>query len=224
MKKGLLVLALLMMVSTVEATIGTKPNSKKGYFITNNIRPIQFTERGIDFYIYADGSLDFNTYSRYRTQYYYRNGRRYEKRNAYRGVRIDRDFYGRVRSVGNVFINYNHYGKVSRVGSVFVDYYRGRRLRRVGGLQIEYSRYGVRYYGQVKPTWHRNYRFDDDYIYDYDDDFFFEDDFFDNYEEYDEDDSYYYYKSKGKRGLKNSKTIKRRKSKPIQRERFRKKD
>ena len=208
MKKGLLLfLGMLMMVSTVEATDGKKSNSIKGYYNYLGTQPIKFMERGIKFYVFPNGDVDFNTNTRFSSQYYYRNGRRYKKRIPHRGVSIQRDYTGRVRRVGNVFINYNRYGNVSRVGSVFIDYHRGRRLKRVGGLSIRYDRYGrARYFGQVKPRFGvgfglNNHHYDD-FIYDYNDDFFYGDNFYDFYEDYGEDDDYFYYKSKGHKGLK----------------------
>ena len=218
MKKGLLlILGMLMMVSTAEAIEGIKPNSKKGYYNYVGARPIKFMERGIQFYIFPNGDVDFNTRSHFRTQYYYRNGRRYKKRTPHNRVRVQRDYRGRVKRVGNVSINYNYFGNVTRVGSVFIDYQRGRRLTRVGGLRIKYDRYGrVRYFGNVKHQWNNRFASDDYYfdgfIYDYDDDFFYRDSFYDDYQEFDEDDDYFYYKSKkGKKGLKKGKIIKRKK-------------
>ena len=85
-----------MMVSTAEANEGIKSNSIKGYFNYYGTKPIKFTERGIKFFVFPNGDVDYNTHSRnYRTQYYHRNGRRYSKRIPQRGVKIDRDYYGR---------------------------------------------------------------------------------------------------------------------------------
>ncbi len=224
MKKGLLLfLGMLMMVSTVEASDGVKTNSKKDYFNRYRVKPIQFFEKGIKFYVYPDGEFDFNTNARrgrFTTQYVYRNGRRYKKRVPYSRVRISRDYDGRIRRIGNTFINYNRFGKVSRIGSIFIDYKR-RKMTRVGGLRIKYDHYGnVRYFGQVKYRYNRFNRADRFIasIFDYNDDFFFNDDFYDEYEDYGEDDDYFYYKSKkGKKGYKkgheNGKIIKRKKLK-----------
>jgi len=219
MKKGLLlILGMLMMVSTVEATDGANTNSKKGYYDRYGAKSIQFMERGIKFFVFPNGELDFNTNTRarYATQYVYRNGRRYKTKVPFSRVRISRDYYGRIKSIGNTYINYNRFGKVSRVGSVFIDY-RHRKMTRVGGLQIKYDRFGnVRYFGQVKPRYRygrNNFRFSD-FIYDYDDDFFHNDGFYNDYEDFGEDDDYYYYKSKSnKKGSKKENVIKRKKLK-----------
>jgi len=209
MKKGLLLLlGMLMMVSTAEATDRVQTNSTKDYYRPYRVKPIQFFEKGVKFYVYPDGEFDFNSNARrgrFTTQYVYRNGRRYKKRVPHSRVRISRDFDGRIRRVGNTFINYNRYGKVSRIGSIFIDYNR-RRMTRVGGLQIKYDRFGnVRYFGNVKHRFNRFNRTDRFIasIFDYNDSFFFNDDFYNDYEDYGEDDDFYYYKSKkGKKGLK----------------------
>ncbi len=218
MKKGLLfILGILMMVSTAEASDEIKTSSKMGYYKYRNAKPIQFIEKGIKFYIFPNGELDFNTHSRtrYSTRYRYRNIRHHTRRTPFRRVNISRDYYGRVKRVGNVFINYNRYGKVSRVGSVFIDYYH-RRMTNVGGLRIRYNRFGeVNYFGHVKPrfsyrTYDYNY-FYDGMILDFDNDYFFDNNFYDNFDNYDEDDNFYYYKSKKGKGHKKRKIIKRKK-------------
>jgi hypothetical protein len=217
MKKGLLlILGMLMMVSTVEAKDGVKTNSKKDYNDRYGARSIQFMERGVKFYVFPNGEIDFNTRKKFKSQYYYRNGRRYKKRIPRRGINIDRDYSGKVRRVGNVFINYNRFGKVSRVGSVYVDY-RHRRMTRVGGLQISYDRYGNRhYYGQVKPRYNVHLGSDRfiGSVFNYNDSFFYDNSFYNDYEDYGEDDDYYYYKSKSnKKGSKKANVIKRKKLK-----------
>jgi hypothetical protein len=218
MKKGLLlILGMLMMVSTAEASDGVKTSSKLDYYNYRNVKPIQFIEKGIKFYVFPNGEIEFKAQSRsrYNSRYTYRNGGRYSRRTQLHNVSISRDYYGRVKRVGTVFINYNRYGKVSRVGSVFIDY-RRRRMTNVGGLYIRYNRYGeVNYFGQVKPRYsHRNYdynRFYDGMILDFHNDYFFDTDFYDNFDNYDEDDDFYYYKSKKGKGLKKSTIIKRKK-------------
>lgn len=227
----LLIIGLLLMVSTVEAKESKNTNEKWDYISYNHQRPITFTERGIKFYIYQNGEVDFkkpytNTY--YGTSdYYYRNGKRVKKsrRNSHTNrhrynnrVKVTYDYYGRVKSVGNVYIHYNYYDKVTNVGSVFMQY-RRNRLTRVGGLQILRNRYGgLKYVGQVKPrqnyydtgyySFYNDYYYDD-YIYDYEDNFFTENDFHTDYEQFEEDDEYFYYRSKSKtsKRSKSGKTV-----------------
>ncbi len=67
------------------------------------------------------------------------------------GVRVSHDNLGRVRQVGNVFINYDAFDRVKRIGSVYMSYNR-YALERVGGLEIIYNRRGqiVDLIGSVK--------------------------------------------------------------------------
>ena len=219
MKKGLLlILGMLMMVSTAEASDGVKTSSKKGYHNRYNAKPIQFFEKGIKFYVYPNGEFDFNTRSRSRlsTQYVYRNGMRYKKRVPFHKVRIKRDYLGRIKRIGNTYIDYNRFGKVSQVGSVFIDY-RHRRMTRVGGLKIRYDSYGnMRYFGHVKPRYNfyqRSNQFRTS-VFNYNDSFFYNDGFYNDYDDYGEDNDYYYYKSKrSKKGYKKGQIIKRKKLK-----------
>lgn len=225
------------MVSIVEATTSKEqPNSKWDY--TYNLdEPISFNERGIQFYVFQDGEMDFdihrNDYGN-TTDYYYKGAQRKLKSRGnqnIRGTKVVRDYRGRVIRVGRVFINYNYKGDVSRIGSVFISY-RRNHMTRVGGLRIIHDRYGVRYVGSVKSRRNQyntgyynshygsysNY-FYDNYVYDYQDDFFTNDDFYNNYEAFKEDDNYYYYRSKGTntkkirdKSIRKQKMIKRKKS------------
>ena len=116
-----------------------------------NPEPIVFIERGIEFFIFPDGQLDFNTRpSKGSEQYYQTNSRgdvnrtygapKFHKNKNY-GVKVAHDNMGRVRQVGNVFINYDSNDRVKRVGSVYMTYNR-YALEQVGGLQIMYNRRG----------------------------------------------------------------------------------
>lgn len=112
--------------------------------------PIVFTERGVEFFVFADGQFDFNTKLSGNKMYYKPNGRRnvngtygapMNNRNQNFGVKVEHDDFGRVRRVGNVFVNYDANGRIKRVGSVYMRYNRFA-LEQVGGLQIVYNRRG----------------------------------------------------------------------------------
>ncbi len=234
MKKVTLLLGLLVLVSTinVEANSNNK-STKNGYYYNED--PISFKERGIKFYIFPDGELDFNIHANEQgttTEYYYKQSRNESRHHGTQGAtKVVRDYRGRVIQVGRVFINYNYMGKVSRVGSVFISY-RRNLMTRVGNLRIIYDRYGnIRYIGKVKnhynSGYYSNYYYNhyhdyyyDDYVYNYNDDFFYDDDFEDEYEYLNEDDTYYYYRSKSKISKRNKngkmemkpKLVKRKKS------------
>lgn len=210
MKKGILLLVtMFLMVSTAEANNREKNNSRMGYSSIYNAEPIQFMERGIKFYVFLDGEFDFNTRPGNYHGAYFKKGKKRKhasKKNFYKGVRIERDYRGNIRKVGNVFINYNRYGKVSRIGSIFVDY-NFRNVSRVGNLTIQYNRRGdIEYYGKVKRGHRHNDRYGDwdSREYAYNNSFFLQSNFISDYESFDEDDNYMYYRSraisKGKKG------------------------
>lgn len=220
MKKGiLLLLTMLLLVSTVEAKNGERSNYRTGYMSIYDAEPIQFVERGIKFYVFLDGEFDFNTKPNrhVQTDYLYKTSRRSTTaRRSIKGVRIDRDYKGRIKRIGNVFINYNRYGKVRRIGKVFVDY-RHRQISNVGNLKVIYNHRGkVRYIGNVKGHSYGYYNYDDynswdSWEYDYDDGFFFKLDFDKQYETFNEDDNFLYYRSKGIKKGSKGKIIKRKK-------------
>ena len=127
-----------------------------------NDDPIVFVERGIEFYVFPDGQLDFNTRpTSSSSDMYYRSkgnngvnktyGAPNNSRKANYGVKVAHDDQGRVRQVGNVFINYDVNDRVKRIGSVYMTYNR-YALERVGGLEIIYNRRGqiVDIVGSVK--------------------------------------------------------------------------
>jgi hypothetical protein len=218
MKKGILLfLTMLLLVSTVEAKNGERSNLRTGYMSIYDAEPIQFVERGVKFYVFLDGEFDFNTHPNYhsKARYSKRKSKRSKISKGHRGIKIERDYRGRIRQIGNVFINYNRYGKVRRIGKVFVDY-RHRKISNVGNLRVLYGHRGsVRYIGNVKR--HSNtYNYWDSWNsweYAYNDDFFFKSDFNNHYESFNEDDNFLYYRSKGvKKGTKG-KIIKRKKEK-----------
>jgi hypothetical protein len=96
-------------------------------------------ERGIEFYVFPDGQLDFNTRTTsgttdQREQWCKQNLRRNNNRQGNYGVKVAHD-QGRVRQVGNVFINYDVNDRVKRIGSVYMTYNR-YALERVGGLKV----------------------------------------------------------------------------------------
>lgn len=113
-----------------------------------NDEPIRFNERGIEFYVFPNGDFDFNTRPDATTDgdYYFKGaGKRNtaidERGLANYGVRIERDYFGRIRRVGNTFINYDAFDRVNRIGTVFMRYNRFA-LSQIGGLRIIYDRRG----------------------------------------------------------------------------------
>jgi hypothetical protein len=104
--------------------------------------PIVFLERGIEFMVFPNGELDFNTEPSVNggghSSNYYRRG---VNNSTNRGTRVEHDSKGRVRRVGNVFINYDYAGRVKRIGNIYMDY--GRYgLSQIGYLRLLYDNYG----------------------------------------------------------------------------------
>lgn len=152
-----------------------------------NAEPIVFNERGIDFYVFPTGEFDFNTRPEdSHGDYYFKTAgkrstvvvERIRPENF--GVRIEHDAFGRVRRVGNTFINYDAFDRVNRIGTVYMRY-NSFALTQIGGMRIIYDRKGriVDMFGTVKRTYHAGYNYDYDYPRS-------------NYDSYDNNDSYYY--------------------------------
>jgi hypothetical protein len=76
---------------------------------------------------FADGQFDFTRPSG-ANMYYKPSGRRNvnrtwsanDARNQNFGVKVEHDDFGRVRRVGNVFINYDANDRIKRIGSVYI--------------------------------------------------------------------------------------------------------
>ena len=165
-KLVLLFTGLLIGLTTVTAAEKVE-SASQGEDLTTNIynnftQPIQFTERGVEFLIFPDGTFDFNTnieanFNNHDNGYYRRTNTRRRNINGTfgapgtrvrhttprsRGVIVTHDRDGKVRRIGNVFVNYNRNHQVKRLGSVYINYNRRGWLTQVGGLRIKYNRNG----------------------------------------------------------------------------------
>ena len=157
--------------------------------------PVEIRERNIIFYIFPDGTFDFNAH-----------GRHYQDA-GFMGVRIERDRYGKIRRVGNVFINYNRYGQVSRIGRLFIKYNHRGLVERIGRRYIRYRRNGYYIVNRHRPR-RSGYVFGTGFYYygpsydapTYDNDTIFYDDSNDVYDEGNNyNDNYYYRHSTGRK-------------------------
>jgi hypothetical protein len=128
--------------------VHANPRPNRGVNVAD-AEPVVFTERGVEFFVFADGQFDFNTRPAVGTSYLYRSGQRHANatfgapgiQNENYGVVVEHDNFGRVRRVGNVFINYDAYDRIKRIGSVYMTYNRFA-LAQVGGLQLIYNNRG----------------------------------------------------------------------------------
>jgi hypothetical protein len=107
--------------------------------------PVIFTERGIEFMVFLNGQMDFNTVPGTTGAIYHRGVR--DANATYgvggtQGVRVEHDYQGRVRRVGNVYINYDSQNRVKRIGSVYMTYNRFA-LSQIGGMTFAYNRSGM---------------------------------------------------------------------------------
>ncbi len=100
--------------------------------------PIEVTVRGIQFFVFPNGEFDFNAHQT--------RNRRHHTGNY--GVRVERDRSGKIRRVGNVYLNYNQYGQVTRMGSTFIKYNRRGLVRTIGRKHLRYTRGGYIISGQ----------------------------------------------------------------------------
>jgi len=197
MKKiTLLAAAVFMMANAAEASelinfSGTPRNS------FNFDQPITFTERGIDFFIFPNGEFDFNTEPTIGNDTYYKGRRGNSINTTYgapgtfnEGIRIEHDALGRIRRIGNVFVNYDSANRIKRIGTVYMNYHRSA-LTQVGGLKIIYDRRGriVDIIGSVKGR--QGYAFQSNY----------QPQGYNNYASGFNDNDYYYYKSDGTKAL-----------------------
>lgn len=165
MKRLVLLFAgLLIGLATASAAELNSQKQNKTLDKTKNYRyvqPIIFMERGIEFLIFPDGSFDFNTNtstalskgSEFNNNLYYKNNSKrgsintnikYSNSSINRGVPIIRDRNGKIRRIGNVFLNYDRYGNITRAGSVFIQYNKGRNsiVNQIGGLRVKYNHWG----------------------------------------------------------------------------------
>lgn len=160
MKKITLLVAGLLLSGTLAQASGTTTSDynsyTNGYVDYGDAEPVIFTERGIEFMVFLDGDMDFNTSPATTGSDYYR-GTRQQNSSRYvpitTGVRVEHDNQGRVRRVGNVFINYDAVGRVKRIGSVYMAY-NSFALKQIGGMRFAYDRYGrvIRTFGAVNTT------------------------------------------------------------------------
>jgi len=197
MKKITLLIANILLIGSVASAseVINFPKETRFPVSTRNAEPIVFIHRGIEFYIFPDGQFDFNTVPSTNTDFYHKNGRRDTNRTfgtprgySNTGIRIEHDNFGRIRRVGNVFMNYDADNRIKRIGNVYMAYNRFA-LVQVGGLRIIYNRRGqiVNFIGSV------NGRMYDDVGYNND----FNENYYHNYNNNSGEDDFYYYRTDG---------------------------
>lgn len=156
MKKITLLVASVLLygnLANASAIINYSDEKNKIEFSQNE--PIEFMERGITFYVFPNGEFDFNSSQTTESGTYFRRSENTSGRRNFvpenNGVRIEHDASGRIRRIGNVFVNYDFKNRIKRIGSVFMSY-NYFALDQIGGLKIIYNRRGqiINMYGSVK--------------------------------------------------------------------------
>tara|TARA_B100000787_G_scaffold64358_1_gene47289 strand:+ start:34843 stop:35616 length:774 start_codon:yes stop_codon:yes gene_type:complete len=205
----LLLLAMFMMVSFVEAKIDDISNENNKIYYRSN-QAVSFIERGVQFHVFLNGDFDFNA--------------RQTKTRRNQKLRIFRNFRGIITKVGDIYINYNSKGNVRKIGAIKMSY-RKNRLIDIGNLSIYYTRWGdAVFYGQVK---FNDYYYNRSNYYNssigvnlnpnigticvYNDPYFYRNEFRNNYRQFREDDHFFYYRSSGNTSTSRNKILKRRK-------------
>lgn len=192
MKKiTLLVAGIMLVTGTANASEIIKITGEETRTRFSVDEPISFMERGIEFFVFANGEFDFNTRPQdSQGDYFYktagkRNSGVQRGRPVNYGTLIEHDSFGRVRRVGNTFINYDSRDRVSRIGTVYMRYNR-TDLIQIGGLKIVYNRRGdiVDMYGSVKGRRNTGYVYNTNQQNDYDD--------YDNYATSSNNGDYYF--------------------------------
>ncbi len=133
------------------AAIGFFAHANANHVLFNFDNPISFHERGIEFYVFPDGTFDFNTAFSTGGDYYRGNHSGTYGSPVAGGVRIEHDNFGRVRRIGNVFVNYDRNDRVKRIGNVYFNYH-GPYMIQAGNMRLIYDRRGniVQIVGAVK--------------------------------------------------------------------------
>lgn len=174
MKKITLLVASILLVGSAVNASEIIRNSGEATTRYSFDEPISFTERGIEFFVFPNGEFDFNTRPEdSQGDYYYKTaGKRGSVTQSSRpmnyGTRIEHDSFGRVRRVGNTFINYDNRDRVSRIGTVYMKYNR-TALAQIGGMRIVYNRRGeiVDTIGRIKGYSNSGYAYNYDTNNDY---------------------------------------------------------
>lgn len=162
MKKITLLVAMNLLVVSLavaaeKVTFSEFDRTRGGAVHYMDAEPIAFVERGIEFFVFLNGDFDFNTRpDDSHGGFFYRRGAT-ARGNApiaiNYGVKIEHDSFGRVRRVGNTFINYDRFNRVNRIGTVYMRY-NNFGLTQIGGMQIAYNNRGMvtRMVGHVNYT------------------------------------------------------------------------
>ncbi|MFT7351104.1 MAG: hypothetical protein ACI9XR_000839 [Flavobacterium sp.] len=167
MKNFTLLVASVLLIGNLANANETKIISKVKAVNYYENEPLSFIERGIEFFVFPNGDFDFNTRpddSQGNYQFKTAGRRSTEVNRGNRpinyGVLIEQDSFGRVRRVGNTFINYDFSDRVTRIGTVYMQYNRFA-LDQIGNMRLIYNRHGqiVNTVGNIKGNRYQGYAY-----------------------------------------------------------------
>lgn len=200
MKKITLLVASILLVGNVAkaSEVIINAGEERGTRMSFD-EPISFVERGIEFFVFPNGDFDFNTRPQdSQGDYFFRKaGGRNTSTQArgntnYAGL-IQHDSFGRVRRVGNTFINYDNRDRVSRIGTVYMKYNR-IGMSQIGGMQLVYNYRGdlINTIGSIKGRSNQGFVYTNNYNNNYNNSYT---------SNYTQDNNYYYYRTDGTKAV-----------------------
>jgi hypothetical protein len=164
--------------------------------------PVKVKVRSVDFFIFPNGEFDFNAHQRHNRRGNY---------GTY-AVRVERDRTGKIRRVGNVYLNYNRHNQVTRIGSVFIKYNRRGLVRKIGRKHLRYNGNGYAVVQYRHYAYYPSYNWNSSYYYGSDNNYYGNstyntNDYYEDTDDYNvnDGDGDYYYRSNGKKKKTNGK-------------------
>lgn len=154
MKRTLLFLAASFVIgATVQAAdlAREKADSNKISVNHKTISPVIFIERGVEFLVYPDGTLDFNV-----TPSSMQMNGRYVKEIYYPGNHAVN--YGTGANYRRGYVKYNRNGQVIQIGTLDIDYLRNGQVARIGAIPVKYKQGRLDKIGNVKMHYDRSGR------------------------------------------------------------------
>ena len=115
------------------------------------MHPVILVERGVEFLIYPDGSLDFSvtpSSTRLKGQYV---------REVYNPLN-HRVNYGTGANYRKGYVRYNHNGQVTQIGNLTVGYLRDGRVAQIGDIPVTYKKGRLDRIGTAKMHYDRSGR------------------------------------------------------------------
>lgn len=151
MKRTLFLVAVSFVigVATQASEHITTPEKNEINGVRNYLQPVVFVEKGIEFLIYSDGTLDFNT-----TPSSIRLNGRYLRQVYYN----PRDIYGTGANYRKGYVKYNRNDQVAQIGGITIDYLRNGQVDRVGDIPVKYKKGALDKVGNLKMHYDRSGR------------------------------------------------------------------